>query len=135
MSTFAPSFASVPDTQITKVAALTINLAQAAATYDAGTVSGGPVMLMTWGVYVSVVGTLFTSVSVQTNDTVPVELLSAAEGALANVLAGKNLKVSNTAIIIPSGKKIQYTLIGLTGTGTMLLYAVYKPLAVGAVLA
>lgn len=131
MGTWAP----IPDTSTTKVATLTINLAQAAATYDAGTVAGGAIMLLNAIAYVSVVGATFTSVSIQTNTTTAVEILSAAEGAVANVTANKNLKVFSTATMIPSGSKIQYTIVGSTGTGTILLQIRYQPMANGAVIA
>ena len=125
----------IVDTLQTRQVALTCNLAQAAATYDAGTVSGGAVEIESVVVYVAAVGATFTSVSVQTNNTTAVEILSAAEGAVANVTADKNLKVFTTRTVIPSGKKIQFTLVGSTGTGTLTLYVVYKPMVQGAVIA
>lgn len=131
MSTFAPT----PDTQTTKATILTLNLAQAAATYDAGTVSGGAIMIMDAVVYVATAGATFTSVSIQTNTTTPVELLSAAEGAVANVTVGKNLKVFTTRTIVPSGNKIQFTIAGATGTGSLQLHLRYQPMANGATIA
>src|SRR5574343_163212 len=110
-------WAPIPDTNLTKSASLTLYLAQAAATYDAGTVAGGAIMLLDTVAYVTVVGATFTSVCIQINTTTAVEIMSAAEGAVANVTAGKNLKVFTTRIIIPSGNKIQYTIIGSTGSG------------------
>ena len=133
MSTYAPIL--VADTEKTKAATLTLNLAQAAATYDAGTVSGGAIMLLDAVAYVSVVGATFTSVSIQTNTTTAVELMSAAEGAVANVTASKNLKVFTTRTMIPSGGKIQYTISGATGTGTILLQIRYQPMAASATIA
>lgn len=129
------AFGGLIDTEKNKTVALTLNLAQAAATYDAGTVSGGSIMLLEAVAYVSVVGATFDSVSIQTNNTTAVEILSAAEGAVANITADKNLKVFTTKTVIPSGKKIQFTIVGSTGTGTIILYVRYQPLANGAVLA
>lgn len=131
MSTWAP----IPDTSTTKTATLTLNLTQAAATYDAGTVSGGTIMLLDSVMYVTVVGATFTAVSVQTNTTTAVELLSVSEGAVANITVNKNLKVFTTRTMIPSGNKIQYTISGSTGTGTILLQVRYQPMANGAVIA
>lgn len=129
------SFGPVQDVTLTKSATLTLNLAQSAATYDAGTVAGGAIMILDAVLYVTVVGATFTAVTVQTNTTTAVELLSVSEGAVANVTAGKNLKVFTTQTIIPSGSKIQYTISGSTGTGTILLYLRYQPMANGAVIA
>lgn len=131
MGTWAPA----PDTEKAKSTILTLNLAQAAGTYDAGTVSGGAIMIMDAVAYVTVVGATFTSVSIQTNTSTPVELMSAAEGGVANVTANKNLKVFTTRTIIPSGSKIQYTIAGATGTGTIQLHLRYQPMANGAAIA
>lgn len=129
------SFGPLQDTSLVKSATLTLNLAQAAGTYDAGTVSGGSLMLLDAVAYVTVVGATFTSVSIQTNTTTSVELMSSTEGAVANVTVNKNLKVFITRTIIPSGSKIQYTIVGSTGTGTILLYIRYQPLANGVTIA
>lgn len=130
-----PTWGTIPDTDRVKATTLTMNLAQAAGTYDAGTVSGGTIMLLDAVVYVATAGATFTSVSVQTNTTSPVELLSAVEGAVANVTGGKNLKVFTTRTIIPSGSKIQFTIVGVTGTGSLQLHIRYQPMANGAVIA
>lgn len=131
MGIYAPTL----DLEKTKTVGLTVNLAQAAATYDAGTVAGGAIMLLDTVVYVVTAGATFTSVSIQTNNTTAVEILSAVEGGVANVTADKNLKVFTTRTVIPSGKKIQYTIVGSTGTGAITLYVRYQPLANGATIA
>lgn len=124
---------SLSTTQVnTKV--FSLNLAQAAATYDlaiCNTVGG--VIIQDIQFYVTVAGSLFTSVSVQTNDTIPVIVLSSVEGALANVTAGKNIiKAFVGPTYLHTSKKIQYTLVGLTGTGTMLAIVRYQASIAGA---
>jgi len=109
-----------------------LNLAQAAATYDITTAVGGDVVLnpelCAW--YVDTSGTLFTSVSVQTNTANPTVLLTAVEGALANILIGKNLQPAwRQPSIIRSGGKLQFTMIGLTGVGQITLMLSFKPLS------
>lgn len=128
----------LPDTSQIKVKQFTIPCAQAAATYDLATVNGiGDILIHDVNIYCSVVGATFTSLAVQTNDTTAVSIMSAAEGAVANLTAGKNIvhafPVTNTApVLLRSGKKIQYTLVGSTGTGTVLVTLRYEPVVAGA---
>ena len=56
----------------------TVNIAQAANTYDITTATGD-VMIERFYVYVATAGATMTSVSIQTNDTTPFVLLSAVE--------------------------------------------------------
>ena len=107
------------------------NLAQAAATYDLATATGGDVWLAEAIVYVTTAGATFTSVSIQSNDTTPVTILSAAEGAVANVTVGKNLKLFSSAAFIASGKKLQYTIVGVTGTGLLTVAVLSRPVVAG----
>ena len=111
--------------------AFTANLAQAAATYDLATATGGDVILEWAIVYVTTAGATFTSVSIQSNDTTPVTILSAAEGAVANVTVGKNLKLFSSAAFIASGKKLQYSIIGVTGTGLLTVAVLSRPVVAG----
>lgn len=109
-----------------------LNLNQGAATYDLFTASGGDVELISMTFYVSVAGGGLTSVSVQDNDSVPTEYLSAAEGAVAGILSGKNLKSYATKKILASGKKVQYTIVGAGNAGTIKATVVYRPTIAGA---
>ena len=98
----------------------TVNLAQAAATYDLCLATGNVVI---WGLscFCTVVGATFTACTIQTNDTVSFQILSAADGAVANWTAGKQMPITWTQvqkINLRSGKKLQYTITGATGTGT-----------------
>lgn len=126
-------FGPTVDTSLAKVKVFTLNLAQAAATYDLATCNAiGGVVVESINFYQSVAGATFTSVSVQTNDTTPVEALSAVEGALAGLTVGKNIKLFSTKTYLHTSKKIQYTIVGSTGTGTMLAIVTYRPTVNGA---
>lgn len=102
-----------------KVTEVTLDLSQAAATYDAMT-AFGDVLIELISFYVSIVGGgLLTSVSVQTDDTTVQQLLTVAEGAVANLVAQQTLAFAyaKMPIRLQSGKKIQYT-IASTGAST-----------------
>lgn len=129
----ASSYGPIPDTQLSKTKVFTINLAQAAGTYDLAVANAiGGSVIESVNFYESVAGATFTSVSVQTNDTTPVEMLSAVEGALAGLTVGKNIKLFNTQTYLHTSKKLQYTILGLTGSGTMLAIVRYRPSVSGA---
>jgi len=109
-----------------------LNLAQAAADYDITTAVGGDVLLnpelCAW--YVDTAGATFTSVAVHTNTAHPTVLLTAAEGAVANLAAGINLQPAwRQPVIIRSGGKLQFTIVGATGVGQITLMLSFKPLS------
>ena len=117
----------------------TANLAQAAATYDLCTASGGDILidLYTLGIYVHAAGATFTSVSIQTNQTNNTIIMSAVEGAVANLIAQKNIVRAIPVIgglVLKSGQKIQYTIVGATGTGTLNVLIPFIPITAGATL-
>lgn len=117
----------------------TANLAQAAGTYDLCTASGGNVIidLALLSIYVATAGATFTSVSIQTNQTNNTTILSSAEGLLANLVAQKNLVRAIPVIggmLLATGQKIQYTIAGATGTGSLTVAIPFMPLADGATL-
>ena len=118
----------------------TANLTQVAATYDLCTATGGDVMIDVYNLafYMATAGATFTSVSVQSNQTAPFVLLSSAEGAVANLTAQKHVVrtiPSSAGFILKSGQKIQYTIAGPTGSGSMEVSLSFKPLSLGATLA
>jgi len=117
-----------------KIREFTLNLAQAAATYDVTQALSGAVFVEDWALQVSVVGAVFDSVSIQTDDTTPWELLSAVEGAVANLLDGANLQpaAKGKAFRLAVGKKIQFTLAGALGTGELKLAVRYRETTGGA---
>lgn len=98
----------------------TANLAQAANTYDLCTASGGGVYIRNISVYVATAGATFTSVSIQTNQTNATTLMSAVEGAVANLTAQKVVVLALARpVYLASGQKLQYTIVGSTGTGSL----------------
>lgn len=116
---------------------LTANLAQAAGTYDLATAAGDVLInLSDVAIYVATAGATLTSVAIVTNQTNATTILSAAEGAVANLVAQKNLvrAVACPSIVLKSGQKIQYTIVGATGSGSLQVTIPYIPLSAGATL-
>lgn len=101
-----------------------VDLEQAAGSYDI--LEGNTASLVeVYAVYSAAPGAGLVSVSLQTDDDTPDVLLTAAEGALANLTGGKNLTFARTKpLVIPNGKKLQATIVG-TGTGGSLI-VLYK---------
>jgi hypothetical protein len=122
-----------------KVTEKVLNLAQATATYDAA-IAVGDVLITGYTFYVSTAaGGGFTSVAVQTNQTTALVMMTAAEGAAANLLAQSHPAVANDKTYKPwtlkSGQKIQYAIIAGGGpTGEMRLILNYRPISAGATL-
>lgn len=108
-----------------------INLNQNDGTYDLCT-ANGDAEIESIEFYVSQSGSGFVSFSVQDNDTTPTEYLSAAEGAVAGITAGKNLKSYATKKILASGKKIRYTINTNGSGGNVKAFVTYRPLVFGA---
>jgi hypothetical protein len=99
----------------------TMNLAQAAATYDLCTASGGDVLVWAVNCHCTVVGATWTSVTIQSNATTNFVVMNATQGARANFTAGKDVALTWTQVekfLVRSGNKIQYTIAGSTGTGS-----------------
>lgn len=128
------SFGPLADTAQIKCKTFTANLAQAAATYDLATCNAiGGVVILGIDIYVVTAGATFTSVAIATNDTTVVPILSAVEGAVANLTVGKNVvKAFATQTYLHTSKKIQYTIVGATGTGSLLIVVRYQPTVSGA---
>ena len=115
---------------------VTLDLSQAANTYDAITASGD-VMIHNITLYVTVSGATFTSLAVQSNQTTAVTILNSTDGARANITAGKNLATTLAQTApwsLRSGQKIQYTIAGSTGTGTVKMAVFYRQISGGATL-
>lgn len=128
-----PTFAPILDTSIEKTKPFTANLAQAAGTYDLATVNNtGGIVIVGVDIYVLTAGATLTSVSIQTDDTTPEIILSALEGALANLTVGKNVvKAFSKSIYLHVAKKIQYTIVGATGSGSLRVVVRYRPIVNG----
>lgn len=134
ISSVSAATLTLPDTCMVKVKLFTLNLALGAGTYDMASVNAiGGIVIQDINVYVLAAGSLLTSISIQTNDSTPVVILSAAEGALANLTVGKNVtKVFVGPSYLHTSKKIQYSIIGLTGSGFLLVAVRYQSTVSGA---
>lgn len=112
-----------------------VNMAQAAGTYTLLTATGD-VLVTANRLYQITIGAVFTSAAIQTNDTTPFAVMTATEGLLTNLTAGKNITTANinAPFLLRSGQTIQLTMAGTTGTGTATLGVVYMPLTAGATL-
>jgi hypothetical protein len=107
-----------------------INLAQVANTYDLLTASSGSVDILGIEFYNDVAGSGLTSVTVQTNDTTVTTVLATV--LLATLTGGKNLTALATSLILPSGKKITYTIIGTGSAGSIKAHVRYMTPTSGA---
>jgi len=98
-----------------QVAKTTIDLEQAAATYDLFIGADEDVLLEKLVIRLPDVDcsddAAITSISIQTDDTTPEELISVATGDVANLTAEAQLSWTG-AIIIKVGTKIQLTIAG-----------------------
>ena len=112
-----------------------ISLNQAAAAYDVMTATTQALFIDAVIVHVpdnlSAVAA-FTGISVQTNDTAPIVLLSSTAGAKAK-LTGNFFHVYRGPVVSASTKKIQLTIVGGTaGTGKVANISVlWRPLVAG----
>lgn len=118
-----------------RIGQFTCNLAQAAATYDLCTATSGPILITHFTVYVQTAGAVLTSVQIKTNQTNSVDLMTAAEGVVASLVVGKNVPLARTQpIYLHTGEKLQYVLVGATGSGVLLVTLNYAPVSSGATL-
>ena len=99
---------------VPQVKATTIDLNQAAGTYDLFTCATQPVMLSSLVIRMSggAVAGAVTSISIQTNDATPQVLITAAQGAVANLLNQAQLFWSGNKAYLAVGQKIQLTIAG-----------------------
>lgn len=121
-----------------EVKSFTANLAQAAGTYDLCTASGDVLIHPNWlAMYMATAGATFTSVAIQTNQTNPTNILTAGEGAVANLTSQKcvphNVPTSQ-GVFLKSGQKLQYVITGATGTGSMEVVIPFTGVTAGATL-
>ncbi len=110
----------------------TLDLAQAAATYDLCSSSGGDVWIEKIAPVVTIAGAVWTTVAIVTDDTTPWVILAAAIPAVFTV--GTTVPTTWAQIlpqILRSGKKIQYTIAGATGTGSVSMSVLYRPIGSG----
>lgn len=112
-----------------------ISLNQAAATYDVMTATAQAIFIDSVTVHIpddlSAVAT-FTGISVQTDDVAPIDLLTSAAGAKAN-LTGNFYHVFQGPVVTEATKKIQLTIAGATaGAGKIAdITVLWRPLVAG----
>lgn len=125
------SYGAYPsDTQIYKSKTFTANLSQNAATYDLCTASGGSVDIVGIDFYNSTAAAGLVSVTFQTNDTSVTTVLATV--VLATLTGGKNLTNLTSSFVLPSTKKIQYTIVGTGSAGAITATVRYFSTAAGA---
>jgi hypothetical protein len=104
------------------------DLSQAAGTYDICAASGGGCYVEDVVVYVTTAAATLTSVSIQTNQANSTTVMSAVEGAVANLISQKVVSLAlSRPIYLADGQKLQYTIVGATGTGALLVVPKYYP--------
>lgn len=107
-----------------KTQSFTANLAQNAGTYDLATASAD-VVIQSITVFVATAPTGLTSVTMQSSNTTSDVVL--ASTLLAIMTGGKNLTPVSLPFLLPSTKKIQYTIVGNgTGTGALTVIIEYE---------
>lgn len=119
------------DPQILRTKAGTLNTNQNAGTYDILTATGD-VWVEVVSAYVYTAGTGFTSVAIATNHTTPKSIVAAL--LVASATLDLAMTLVTTGFVLPSGKKIQGTLVG-NGTGGLIYVTVkWAPITSGATL-
>lgn len=107
--------ASVQDTNQLKSKTFNANLNQNAGTYALFTVNAvGNIFIYDIVFYNDVAATGLTSVSMVTDDTTVTTVLASV--LLAALTGGKNLTDYTVPIVLPSGKHVNYVIVG-NGTG------------------
>lgn len=94
----------------------TLDLSQAAGTYDIFSAFVSDVIIEHIILYIATAGAVLSSVAIKTNQT------TAVDGAVANLTSQKNLITTWTQqipIILASGQKVQYLLVEVTGSGSI----------------
>lgn len=116
---------------IPRVKSGAFNVAQNAGTYDLLTASGD-VYIEILAAYVKVAGAGFTSCSIATNHTVPKNIV--ASTLVASVTLDLSMSLVTTGFLLPSGKKIQGTIVGTGSAGEIDVIVRWAPVTTGAVL-
>lgn len=127
MPVFNPTDQSIP-----RIKSGVFNTNQVAGTYDLLTATGGDVYVEVLSSYVKTAGAGFTSVSVDTNHTVPKSIVASA--LLAAVTLDLSMTLVATSFVLPSGKKIQGTIVGTGSGGQIDVIVRYTPITAGATL-
>lgn len=114
----------------------TLDLIKNVGTYDVCT-AVGDILILGQELFVAVAGVGLTSLEVLTNQTTVVQILTAAEGAVANLTIDKNLlglTMNNLQQFqLRNGEKIQYKINTTNGTaGSIKMVVQYRPISGGA---
>ena len=110
-----------------------IILNDTAGTYDIATATDGDIIVEDVLLYIVTAGETFDSVSIQTDDTTPFVVMTDVEGDVANLTAQTTVKTANSqkSFYLASGKKLQYTITGSTGSGSCYIVIKYKIISEG----
>lgn len=138
MSTFISAVSNLTALNSARqIVEFTGNLAQATGSYDLCTTSGGDLLIEKVVIYMVTAALTLTSITIQSNDSTPFVILNAADGAVANLLLGKTITTTWPQIqpfTLRNTKKIQFTIVGLTGSGSMKVSFLFAPITAGAIL-
>lgn len=128
MSTWAPDPSAG-----TRLVNTNFSTVRSAGTYDILTATGD-VFILDYEIKTGAASTGLTSLTVQSNNTTPLVMLSSK--LLAALTGDKSLISSGTGFLLENTKRIQSTIVGTgTGTGTLIVTATYVPVTAGATLA
>ena len=105
----------------------TVSLIRVVGTYDICT-ANGDVKVFDISIHCTTLGAGFTSIEILTNHAVPISIMTAAEGLLVNIVAGKCLNISiplawgasPKGFQLRSGNKIQLKVNATDGTAGVL---------------
>lgn len=108
------------------------SLNAAAATYDILTATGGDILVEIEQVYVKTAAAGLTSAAIATNHATPKSVVASA--LLAAITLDLAMTVVTSKFVLPSGKKIQGTIVGTGSGGEIDVVVKYTPLDAGATL-
>lgn len=123
---------SAPNPQVPQVRQGSFNLNAAAGTYNLLTATGD-VYVEIQTCYVKTAAAGLTSVTVQTDHTVPKSIVASIVQAV--ITLDLTMTVVTSSFVLPSGKKITGTIVGTGSGGEILVVVRYVPLTSGATLA
>lgn len=127
---FLPGSNAIPSGEIPRN--VVFNLAQVAGTYTLATATGD-VWIEIVGAYVKTAATGLTSATVVTDHATPKTLIAAI--LLAALTIDSIPTVAIGSFMLPSGKRIQGTIVGTGTGGEMDIYVRWSPMTSGASLA
>jgi len=110
-----------------------IALFNPAGSYGCAEAIGGDILLVSYNVYVGQAASTLTSVRIKTTQSNPTDIMTAAEGALANLTQSRNVPIARfQPILLRASEGIEYVIAGATGDGYLQLTMEYIPLSAGA---